>query len=134
MQNQTEPAAKLTLFPLTQNVVVPNAASSASASVSAPSQIVVSEPSAVYHVFGAGKIQGRGTQAHRGRIAMFKIVGTLPVKTRLPLVAWVLAGLVTLFSLGTSLTQVSGPMVQAAKPETAHYASMTDLLNLFGAL
>jgi hypothetical protein len=64
---------------------------------------------------------------------MFKIVGTLPVKTRLPLVGWVLAGLVTLFSLVTS-TQVSGPMVQAAKPETAHYASMTDLLNLFGAL
>jgi hypothetical protein len=53
---------------------------------------------------------------------------------RLPLVAWVLAGLVTLFSLGTSLTQVSGPMLQAAKPETAHYASMTDLLNFFGAL
>ena len=65
---------------------------------------------------------------------MFKIVGTLPVKTRLPLVAWVLAGLVTLFSLVTSLTQVSGPMVQAAKPATAHYASTTDLLNLFGAL
>ena len=61
---------------------------------------------------------------------MFKIVGTLPVKTR---VAWVLAGLVTLFSLGTSLTQVSSPMVQAAKPATAHYASMTDLLNLIGA-
>ena len=31
---------------------------------------------------------------------MFKIVGTLPVKTRLPLGAWVLAGLVTLFSAG----------------------------------
>ena len=40
---------------------------------------------------------------------MFKIVGTLPVKTRLPFAAWVLAGLVTLFSLGTSLTQVSSP-------------------------
>ena len=64
---------------------------------------------------------------------MFKIVGTLPVKTRLPFAAWALAGLVTLFSLVTSLTQVSG-LVQAAKPETAHYASMTDLLNLFGAL
>jgi hypothetical protein len=64
---------------------------------------------------------------------MVKIVGTLPVKTRLPLVAWVLAGLVTLFSLVTSLTQVSG-QVQAAKPETAHYASMTDLLDLFGSL
>ena len=39
-----------------------------------------------------------------------------------------------LFSLVTSLTQVSGPVIQAAKPELAHYASMTDLLNLFGAL
>ena len=48
-----------------------------------------------------GKLRG-GHAAHRGRIAMFKIVGTLPVKTRLPLVAWVLAGLVTLFSLVTS--------------------------------
>jgi len=63
---------------------------------------------------------------------MFKIVGTLPVKTRLPFAAWFLAGLVTLFSLVTS--QVSSPIVQAAKPATAHYASMTDLLNLFGAL
>ena len=65
---------------------------------------------------------------------MFKIIGTLPVKTRLPLVAWVLAGLVTLFSLVASLTQVIGPMVQAAKPATAHYASTTNLLNLFRAL
>jgi hypothetical protein len=65
---------------------------------------------------------------------MFKIVGTLPVKTRLPLVAWVVAGLVTLFSFVTSLTQVGGPMVQAAKPATAHYASTTDLLNFPGTL
>ena len=65
---------------------------------------------------------------------MFKIVGTLPVKTRLPYAAWVLAGLVTLFSMVTSLTQVSGPIVQASKPETAVYASVTDLLNLFAAL
>ena len=65
---------------------------------------------------------------------MFKVVGTIPVKTRLPFAAWFLAGLVTLFSLATSLTQVGGPMLQAAKPATAHHASMTDLLNLFGAL
>jgi hypothetical protein len=65
---------------------------------------------------------------------MFEIVGTLPVKTRLPFAAWVLAGLVTLFSLITSLTQVGSPMVQAGKPATALYASTTDLLNLFGAL
>ena len=65
---------------------------------------------------------------------MLKIVGTLPVKTRLPFAAWALAGLVTLFSMVTSLTQVSGPIVQAAKPVTAHYASMSDLLTLFEAL
>jgi hypothetical protein len=58
---------------------------------------------------------------------MFEIVGSLPVKTRLPFAAWVLAGLVTLFSLVSSLTQVSGPMVQASKPATALYASTTDL-------
>ena len=65
---------------------------------------------------------------------MFKILRTLPVKTRLPFAAWALAGVVTLFSIVTSLMQVSGPIVQAAEPITAHYASMTDLLNLFGAL
>ena len=65
---------------------------------------------------------------------MFKIVGTLPVKTRLPFAAWALAGLVTLFSMVTSLAHVSGSIIQVAKPATAHYASMTDLLALFGAL
>ena len=66
---------------------------------------------------------------------MFKIVGTLPVKTRLPFAAWAFAGLVTLFAIVNSQTHDSGPIVQAAqapKPTTAHYASMTDLLNLFG--
>ena len=56
------------------------------------------------------------------------------MKTRLPFAAWFLAGLVTLFSLVASLTHLSSSIVQAAKPATAHYASMTDLLNLFGAL
>ena len=58
---------------------------------------------------------------------MFKIVGTLPVKTRLPFVAWVLAGLITLVSLANSLTHAMGPIVHTANPETALYASMTDL-------
>ena len=65
---------------------------------------------------------------------MFKIVGTLPVKTRLPLVVWVLAGLVTLVSLVNSPTHINSPIVEAAKPATALYASMADLLNSFGAL
>jgi hypothetical protein len=65
---------------------------------------------------------------------MFKIVGSLPVKTRLPLKAWVLAGLVTLFSLATSLMHVGQPTTQAANSATAHYASVADLINLFAAL
>ena len=34
---------------------------------------------------------------------MFKIAGTLPVKTRLPFAAWVIAGLVTIYSFMASL-------------------------------
>ena len=37
-------------------------------------------------------------------------------------------------SIATSLTHVSGPTAQAAKPVMAHYASVTDLINLFPAL
>jgi hypothetical protein len=65
---------------------------------------------------------------------MFKIVGDLPVKTRLPFAAWALAGLVTLFSLVTSVTHLSAPIMQATRPAKAYYASVTDLLNLFRAL
>jgi hypothetical protein len=35
---------------------------------------------------------------------MIKIAGTLPVKSRLPLGAWLLAALVTVFSFASSLT------------------------------
>jgi hypothetical protein len=63
---------------------------------------------------------------------MFKIVGTLPVKTRLPFAAWALAGLVTLFSMLDSLMHYGSPSVQAVELTTVHYASMSDLLHLFG--
>ena len=51
---------------------------------------------------------------------MPRIVETLPVKTRLPLEAWALAGLVTLFSLVTSVahmpraTHSALPMIEHA--------------------
>ena len=45
---------------------------------------------------------------------MVRIVENLPVKTRLPLEAWALAGLVTLFSLGCSLAHV--PLTHQTKP------------------
>ena len=38
---------------------------------------------------------------------MFRIVGSLPVRTRLPLEAWALAGLVALFSVVSSLAHMS---------------------------
>lgn len=45
---------------------------------------------------------------------MFRIFENLPVKTRLPLEAWTLAGLVALFSLVCSLAHV--PLTHQSKP------------------
>lgn len=44
---------------------------------------------------------------------MIKITGSPLVKTRLPLTAWVLAGLVTLFSMVSSLVHVAPASDQA---------------------
>ena len=67
---------------------------------------------------------------------MFKIAGTLPVKTRLPFVAWALAGLVTIFSLVTSF-EISDFQSRGASKhfrDGAQYASITDLLKVLAAL
>ena len=45
---------------------------------------------------------------------MVRIVENLPVKTRLPLEAWAMAGLVALFSLVCSLAHV--PLAHQSKP------------------
>ena len=45
---------------------------------------------------------------------MARTVESLPVKTRLPLEAWALAGLVTLFSLVCSLTHI--PLTHQSRP------------------
>jgi hypothetical protein len=67
---------------------------------------------------------------------MFKIAGTLPVKTRLPFAAWALAGLVTIFSLVTSfVTPTFNHAEQASTSATGtQYASITDLLKVLAAL
>ena len=58
-------------------------------------------------------------QAHEGGCmrenAMFKIAGTLPVKTRLPFAAWVIAGLVTIYSLMASLVTSDVQSCRASK-------------------
>ena len=67
---------------------------------------------------------------------MFKIAGTLPVKTRLPFAAWALAGLVTIFSLVTSfVTPTFNYAEQASTSVTGvQYAFITDLLKVLAAL
>ena len=58
---------------------------------------------------------------------MIRITGTpLPVKTRVPVIAWVVAGLLTLLSTVSSLQQfiASGA---AAMAEHAQHASVTQL-------
>ena len=57
--------------------------------------------------------------------AMIGIKGNLQVKTRLPITAWVAAGLVTLFSTLVPLTASGGGIATA---EHAHYASVIDLI------
>jgi hypothetical protein len=47
---------------------------------------------------------------------MLKIPGTLPVRTRLPVAAWAVAGVVTLFSLISTLLHMPVPS-QHAMPQ-----------------
>jgi hypothetical protein len=59
---------------------------------------------------------------------MRKMLRRLPVKTRLPLEAWLLAGAVTLFSVTSSVVQYSHQWsLQAAKEATTHIASLVVL-------
>ena len=59
---------------------------------------------------------------------MIKIAGSLPVKTRVPLAAWILAGLVTILSTLSSLIQfATGSTVaeQIFQPvKEVHHASV----------
>jgi hypothetical protein len=57
---------------------------------------------------------------------MIKIAGAPPFKSRVPMTAWVLAGLVTLFSIASSLMHIA-PSSAVADPEgepRAHHASV----------
>ena len=66
----------------------------------------------------------------------FKIAGTLPVKTRLPFAAWVIVGLVTIYSFMASLVTPAfnhAEQASTSAPET-HYASVTNLLKVLSAL
>jgi hypothetical protein len=66
---------------------------------------------------------------------MIKVAGGLPVKTRLPIAAWVLAGLVTLLSLVQVNLGADHSAVFANKPTNEpYYASATDLLGVLRPL
>jgi hypothetical protein len=54
------------------------------------------------------------------KIAMIKILGSVPVKTRIPLTAWAFAGFLTLLSIVSSLVHVvADPGDLAAGHESA---------------
>jgi hypothetical protein len=65
---------------------------------------------------------------------MIRIANTVPVRTRLPLAAWVGAGIATLLSIVSSLVQISSSGGVTAMAEQAHYASVTELLGFLRAL
>ena len=69
---------------------------------------------------------------------MMKIAGNLPVRTRLPIAAWVLAGIVTLYSLmhvPVSSDNFALISEQGMKPaKEAYCASVTDLFGILRAL
>ena len=56
---------------------------------------------------------------------MIKITCGVPVKTRLPLTAWILAALVTLFSMGSSLVHVASPSPRMLSETEANQASLS---------
>jgi hypothetical protein len=60
-------------------------------------------------------------------IAMIKIADAPPFKSRVPMTAWAFAGLVTLFSIGSSLSHValsSSAVADQGKEPRAHHASV----------
>ena len=66
---------------------------------------------------------------------MIKIAGTLPVKSRLPLSAWLLAACVTVFSFASSLIDV-GTMPNQALPVSSqgNQSAQEAHANVLGAL
>jgi hypothetical protein len=59
---------------------------------------------------------------------MIRITGTpLPVRTRVPVIAWLVAGLLTLLSIVSSLQQFIASGGAAAMAEHAQHASATEL-------
>ncbi len=65
---------------------------------------------------------------------MLRIANTIPVRTRLPLAAWVGAGIATLLSMVFSLVQFSNSGGVTAMAAQAHYASVTELVGFLRAL
>jgi hypothetical protein len=53
-------------------------------------------------------------------------IGRIPVKTRVPLTVWVLAGLLTLFSIASSLMHIapSSAVADQGREPRAHHASV----------
>jgi hypothetical protein len=65
---------------------------------------------------------------------MIGIKRTLPIKTRLPIAAWLVAGLVTLFSTVSGLEHYIASGGATAMAKYAQQASVTDLLDFLSLL
>lgn len=67
-----------------------------------------------------------GTAHSTGGIPMFKMLRRVPVKSRLPVEAWLIAAAVTLYSLVSSQLHLPDPAaLQAAGPTATHLASLS---------
>ena len=65
---------------------------------------------------------------------MIRIMGTaLPVKTRVPVIAWLVAGLLTLLSMVSSLQQFIASGGASTMAEHAQHASVTQLFGFLRA-
>jgi len=65
---------------------------------------------------------------------MIGITSSLPIKTRLPIAAWILAGLVTVFSTVSGLEHVIASGGATAMAERAQQATVSDLLGVLSLL
>jgi len=59
-----------------------------------------------------------------GNIAMGEIIGGVPVRTRIPLSGWILAILVTVLSVVSSLTQMAPEHTVAAANISAYHVGL----------
>jgi len=83
------------------------------------------------------ELSGASLNSVKNGTAMIKIAGTIPVKTRIPPSAWLLAALVTIFSLVSPIMHVgarSGPWLSQHERQTGQKSEEGSLRYLLAHL